>query len=111
MVGGASKGLGFAVARALAFEGAQVSIASRSREAIFAAAERIKQETGAAVHALEGDFTGVFGRIVPLGIGVAVGAQAGASLARWVGGVWIIRALVVALAFVGVRLVILAWHG
>jgi uncharacterized protein len=67
--------------------------------------------TGAAVHGLEGDFTGVFGRIVPLGIGVAIGAQAGASLARWVGGVWIIRFLVVALAFVGVRLIILAWRG
>ncbi len=38
--------------------------------------------TGAAVHGLEGDFTGVFGRIVPLSIGVAIGAQAGASLAR-----------------------------
>ena len=38
--------------------------------------------TGAAVHGLEGDFTGVFGRIVPLAIGVAIGAQAGASLAR-----------------------------
>ena len=57
MVGGASKGLGFAVARALAFEGAQVSIASRSREAIFAAAERIKQETGAAVHAHAADLS------------------------------------------------------
>jgi len=67
--------------------------------------------TGAAVHGLEGDFTGVFGRIVPLAIGVAIGAQAGASLARWVGGVWIIRFLVVALAFVGVRLIILAWPG
>jgi uncharacterized membrane protein YfcA len=67
--------------------------------------------TGAAVHALEGDFTGVFGRIVPLGIGVAVGAQAGAGLARRVGGVWIIRALVAALAFVGVRLIVLSWQG
>ena len=67
--------------------------------------------TGAAVHGLEGDFTGVFGRIVPLAIGVAIGAQAGASLARWVGGVWIIRFLVVALAFVGVRLILLAWQG
>src|SRR6266436_1991157 len=46
-----------------------------------------------------------------LAIGVAIGAQAGASLARWVGGVWIIRFLVVALAFVGVRLIILAWQG
>jgi uncharacterized protein len=67
--------------------------------------------TGSAVHALEGDFVGVFGRIVPLSIGVAAGAQLGAGLARWVGGVWIIRALVAALAFVGVRLIVLAWHG
>ena len=66
---------------------------------------------GVGVHGLEGDFTGVFGRIVPLSIGVAVGAQGGALLAKWVGGVWIIRALVAALAFVGARLVLLAWHG
>ena len=66
---------------------------------------------GTAVHALEGDFVGVLGRIVPLAIGVAAGAQLGAVLARWVGGVWIIRALVVALAFVGVRLILLGWHG
>ena len=39
MVGGASKGLGFAVARALAAEGAQVSIASRDAEAITRAAK------------------------------------------------------------------------
>jgi hypothetical protein len=65
---------------------------------------------GSAVHAIEGDFVGVFGRIVPLSIGVAAGAQLGAVLARWVGGVWIIRALVVALAFVGVRLILLGWH-
>src|SRR5882762_1210524 len=49
--------------------------------------------TGSSVHALEGDFVGVFGRLVPLSIGVAAGAQLGAGLARWVGGVWIIRAL------------------
>jgi len=49
MVGGGSKGLGFAVARSLAAEGAQVSIASRSREAIDAAGARIRQQTGAAV--------------------------------------------------------------
>lgn len=63
------------------------------------------------VHALEGDFLGVLGRIVPLAIGVAAGAQLGAGLARWVRGVWIIRALVVALAFVGVRLIVLGWQG
>lgn len=41
MVAGASRGLGFAVAEALAAEGAQVSIASRDEAAIRAAAERI----------------------------------------------------------------------
>ena len=46
MVGGASKGLGFAVARALAIEGAHVSIASRERNAVAAAAEKIQKESG-----------------------------------------------------------------
>lgn len=41
MVAGASRGLGFAVAQALAAEGARVSIASRDEAAIRAAAERI----------------------------------------------------------------------
>jgi 3-oxoacyl-[acyl-carrier protein] reductase len=46
MVAGASKGLGFAVARALAAEGASVSISSRDAGAIEKAAERIRSETG-----------------------------------------------------------------
>ena len=41
MVAGASRGLGYAVAEALAREGARVSIASRDEQAIKAAAERI----------------------------------------------------------------------
>src|SRR5262249_24403513 len=49
MVGGASKGLGYAVARAVAGEGAAVSIASRDSTAITAAAEAIARETGANV--------------------------------------------------------------
>ncbi len=49
MVGGASKGLGFAVARALAAEGAKVSIASRDRSAVDRAVAEIKKETGATV--------------------------------------------------------------
>lgn len=48
MVAGASRGLGFAVAKALADEGARVSIASRDEAAIRAAAERIGKETLAA---------------------------------------------------------------
>jgi 3-oxoacyl-[acyl-carrier protein] reductase len=49
MVAGASRGLGFAVARGLAAEGVSVSISSRSAEAIDAAAARITSETGASV--------------------------------------------------------------
>jgi 3-oxoacyl-[acyl-carrier protein] reductase len=49
LVAGASKGLGFAVARALAAEGARVSISSRDGKAIADAAARIERETGVAV--------------------------------------------------------------
>ena len=48
MVAGASKGLGFSVARALAQEGALVSMVSRDPAAIAAAALRI-EEIGAGV--------------------------------------------------------------
>jgi 3-oxoacyl-[acyl-carrier protein] reductase len=49
MVGGASRGLGFNVARLLAAEGVQLSIASREAGAIDAAARRIREESGGAV--------------------------------------------------------------
>jgi 3-oxoacyl-[acyl-carrier protein] reductase len=49
LVAGASKGLGYAVAHALASEGAAVSISSRDEAAIKAAASRIERETGARV--------------------------------------------------------------
>src|SRR5262245_9494724 len=49
MVAGASRGLGYAVARGLAAEGARVSISSRSGEAIDAAGKRITADTGSAV--------------------------------------------------------------
>lgn len=49
MVGGASKGLGLAVARALAAEGARVSIASRDSAAVATAAADLQRETGASV--------------------------------------------------------------
>jgi 3-oxoacyl-[acyl-carrier protein] reductase len=57
MVGGASKGLGFAVARALAAEGAAVSIASRDADAIRRAAELIHGETGAQTFAVGADLS------------------------------------------------------
>jgi 3-oxoacyl-[acyl-carrier protein] reductase len=61
MVGGASRGLGYAVARALAAEGAQISIASRSRDSIEAAGARIEQENGGRVLATAADMTSAIG--------------------------------------------------
>jgi 3-oxoacyl-[acyl-carrier protein] reductase len=55
MVAGASRGLGFAVARALAAEGARVSIVSRDGDAIGAAAKMIQTGTGADVLGLPVD--------------------------------------------------------
>jgi 3-oxoacyl-[acyl-carrier protein] reductase len=55
LIAGASKGLGYAVARALAAEGAQVSISSRDEAGITAAAQRIGRETGARVASMAVD--------------------------------------------------------
>jgi len=55
MVAGASKGLGFAVARRLAKEGSQVSIASRDTTSIQSAKSRIEKETGSGVLACTAD--------------------------------------------------------
>ena len=57
MVGGGSKGLGFAVARALSAEGARVSIASRSSEAIARAGAAIHGNTGGEVLTTAADLT------------------------------------------------------
>ena len=61
MVGGASKGLGYAVARALAAEGAAVSIASRDGEAIRRAADTISRETGSRTLPMAADLSGADG--------------------------------------------------
>jgi 3-oxoacyl-[acyl-carrier protein] reductase len=55
MVAGASRGLGFAVAKVLAAEGAQVSISSRDANAIAAAKQKIEEATGARVLAMATD--------------------------------------------------------
>ena len=57
LVAGASKGLGFGVARALAREGAKVSLCSRDATAVEKAAAQIAQETGAAMLATAYDLT------------------------------------------------------
>ncbi len=55
MVAGASRGLGFAVARALAREGAKVSLSSRNPEAALAASNVIGGDTGADILAIAAD--------------------------------------------------------
>lgn len=57
MVGGASAGLGFAVARALAAEGARVSMVSRNADAIRHAADTIHRAIGTPAHAVVADLS------------------------------------------------------
>jgi 3-oxoacyl-[acyl-carrier protein] reductase len=55
LVTGASRGLGYAVARGLAREGCRVAVNSRDAEKISAAAAKIAAETGSQTLALAGD--------------------------------------------------------
>ena len=55
LIAGASKGLGYAVAHALAGEGAIVSISSRDEASIASAAARIERDTGAKVFSMPVD--------------------------------------------------------
>src|SRR5260221_6945147 len=57
MVGGASKGLGYAVARALAAEGALVSIAARDADGLQRAADTIQRETSGRALAVAADLS------------------------------------------------------
>ncbi len=57
LVTGASAGLGYASAQALAQEGARIIICSRNVEHVEAAAERIARDTGAHVHPLVCDLS------------------------------------------------------
>jgi 3-oxoacyl-[acyl-carrier protein] reductase len=66
LIAGASKGLGYAVAHAMAREGASVSIASRDQKAIAGAAARIQRETGSPV------------------MSTAVDVRSGDAIQRWV---------------------------
>ena len=62
--------------------------------------------TGTLVHIAQGVFIHGVRRTAVLAIGVLVGAQAGARLSNRTGGKAIIRGLAVALAFVGIRLIL-----
>jgi 3-oxoacyl-[acyl-carrier protein] reductase len=55
IVNGASQGIGYAIARQLAEEGAAVAIAARRAPALEAAAAAIRADTGAAILAVPGD--------------------------------------------------------
>lgn len=57
MVAASSKGLGFGIARELAKNGAIVCIASRTKQDIEKAAENLRNETGATIHASVFDAT------------------------------------------------------
>jgi 3-oxoacyl-[acyl-carrier protein] reductase len=55
IVGGASMGIGYGIARTLAGEGARVAITARREPALREAAERIRAESGAEVMAVQAD--------------------------------------------------------
>ena len=57
IVCGASRGLGYATARGLALEGADVAINSRSEETVSAAAADLAAETGQQIYPFAGDLT------------------------------------------------------
>lgn len=61
---------------------------------------------GVLTHVADGTFVPGLGRTLPLAAGALVGAQAGAQLSSRVHGRWIMRSLAVALALVGVRLLL-----
>jgi 3-oxoacyl-[acyl-carrier protein] reductase len=55
VVGGASQGIGYAIAHLLASEGASVAMVARKQEPLQEACERITQETGAVTFAIPAD--------------------------------------------------------
>ena len=63
--------------------------------------------TGTLVHVVTGTFARGVRRTILLAIGVLLGAQLGAKLSNRVQGNWIIRSLAIALALVGIRLLLL----
>ena len=67
--------------------------------------------TGTIVHIVDGAFGQGVHHMVPLSIGVVLGAQVGARSSRFFEGVWIVRSLALALGLVGVRILVLAMTG
>jgi uncharacterized protein len=67
--------------------------------------------TGTLVHIVTGSYSHGFHRTIALAIGVLLGAQLGAILSKRMKGRWIIQTLAIALGFVGIRILMVAWHG
>lgn len=65
--------------------------------------------TGTMVHVFTGTFAKGAHLTIVLAIGVVLGAQIGARLSEKVQGGWIVRGLALALALVGLRILIVAW--
>jgi 3-oxoacyl-[acyl-carrier protein] reductase len=57
LIGAASKGLGFAIARELATEGAQIVICARTKDTLKAARDKLETDTGAKVYAIQADLS------------------------------------------------------
>ncbi len=66
---------------------------------------------GTIVHLATGSFQHGYRRALALSVGVVLGAQVGARLSNRVRGQWIVRALAVALALVGMRILFRAIFG
>lgn len=63
---------------------------------------------GTLVHVHEGTLDGQWPTVIALGLGAIAGAQIGASLAQRLHGRWIVRGLAIALALVGLRILLAA---
>jgi uncharacterized membrane protein YfcA len=63
---------------------------------------------GTLVHVYGGTLDGQWATVLALGLGAIAGAQIGANLARRLHGRWIVRGLAVALALVGLRIMLAA---
>jgi uncharacterized membrane protein YfcA len=63
---------------------------------------------GSLVHLFEGTLDGQWATIIALGLGAIAGAQLGAHLAQKLHARWIVRGLAVALAIVGLRIMLAA---
>jgi uncharacterized membrane protein YfcA len=63
---------------------------------------------GSVVHVMDGSLRGWLGQLVCLAGGAVVGAQLGARLSRRIHGRWIMRALAIALALAGIRILMSA---